>query len=140
MADIRTSTLCWLQIPANSPKRAVEFYKTALDVHIGDYVPTSDMYFFTLKSGGTNKVDLNGGIIKIRDSSEKETLQGGRKYGYASWYFYSDDLEATLQKIEKAGGEALMERTPISAGPGHFADFRDTEGNFFGVFTTAPKK
>ena len=44
-----------------------------------------------------------------------------------------DDLDAYIAKVMEAGCEIVTPRTPIP-GVGHFANFRDTEGNVVGMF------
>ena len=44
-----------------------------------------------------------------------------------------DDLDAYVAKVTAAGCEIVTPRTPIP-GVGHFANFRDTEGNVVGMF------
>jgi predicted enzyme related to lactoylglutathione lyase len=44
-----------------------------------------------------------------------------------------DDMDATLRKIEEAGGKVLVSKTPFGS-IGFTAYFRDTEGNVMGLW------
>jgi predicted enzyme related to lactoylglutathione lyase len=47
-------------------------------------------------------------------------------------YFDADDIDASVEKVRKAGGEA-SDKAPIP-GIGWFSHCKDTEGNAFGLF------
>lgn len=67
---------------------------------------------------------------KVEDISEK---------GYAVVYFFVDDIEETLRKAVECGGKQTLERT-AQGEHGWYADFRDSEGNFHGLFSVNAKK
>lgn len=48
-------------------------------------------------------------------------------------YFQVDDIEATLAKVEQAGGRTVIPKTPIP-NVGYFGMFTDPENNCVGVF------
>jgi uncharacterized protein len=50
-------------------------------------------------------------------------------------YFMVDDIEITLGKVAKAGGNVIVPKTPIP-NVGSFAMFADPEGIVVGVFQT----
>jgi uncharacterized protein len=49
-----------------------------------------------------------------------------------------DDIDATLETIEKAGGKTVVGKTPV-ADMGFAAYFTDTEGNVVGLWQSAPQ-
>jgi len=56
----------------------------------------------------------------------------GQSKGYATFYIEVDDLEATLQKIEKNKGQIVV---PVTTIPGMvtYAMFADPEGHLIGL-------
>ena len=55
-----------------------------------------------------------------------------RRWATRWYYVQSDDLDASLKKVEELGGKVVM---PVTAMPGMvtFALFADAEGNVMGV-------
>ncbi|MHA2253989.1 MAG: VOC family protein [Candidatus Kariarchaeaceae archaeon] len=49
--------------------------------------------------------------------------------------FYADDINATLQTIEKAGGKIFKEKYQIAPEIGYAAEFLDCFGNRLGLFS-----
>ena len=49
-------------------------------------------------------------------------------------YFYVDDLDEHVQRVEELGGK-VRDRGPVE-GVGHYARCEDTEGNKLGLFQT----
>jgi predicted enzyme related to lactoylglutathione lyase len=56
------------------------------------------------------------------------------KAGDVIVYVGTDDIEATLAKVESAGGKTIMPKTEISD-TGWFALFADPTGNIIGLFS-----
>ena len=52
-------------------------------------------------------------------------------------YIRPDDFEATLARVQEAGGEVLIPKTDV-LGYGWFAHFRDPDGNVVGLWEDAP--
>jgi len=50
-------------------------------------------------------------------------------------YIEVDDIEATLEKIEEAGGKKIHPKTAIAPGFGFFGIFADVEGNSIGLWS-----
>ena len=127
---------CWLQIPAYDVSRAVAFYQAVLDFAIrpsaGEARPMKNFHFPGTPLAGA----LSGGIVQ-RGPAEMEAGQPpAPEKGMGTIYFYVEDLEGTLAKVEKAGGKPLGSGT--ESGGGRHADFVDTEGNVHGVYTMSP--
>lgn len=127
---------CWIQIPAVDLKRAANFYKSVLGLNMRTEEPQADgdikMFHFTFP-GGSLETCLSGGVVP-RDKAWPQPLETGP----ATVYFYVEDLEGTMEMVEKAGGKALTTRNGAGE-TGWCADFRDTEGNIHGVYTLTPK-
>ena len=56
--------------------------------------------------------------------------------GHPNFYFATDDIDASIAKVQELGGTAA-DRTPV---PGHgwFAECRDSEGNAFHLWQVDP--
>jgi uncharacterized protein len=59
-------------------------------------------------------------------------IVGGEDQGPLRVYFDTDDIDATIAKVKKLGGQA-EDKTPVQ-GYGWFAACRDTEGNAFSLW------
>ncbi len=64
---------------------------------------------------------------------------GHEPHQYVTVYLQVDDITATLAHIGKAGGSTLIPKTEVP-GMGHFAWFKDPEGNCLGLWTPMMKK
>jgi uncharacterized protein len=73
----------------------------------------------------TNAGGLQGGYVKIDDDTYKA--------GDVILYVATDDIGATLAKVESLGGKTLLPETEIP-GTGWFAFFSDPAGNRLGLF------
>lgn len=54
--------------------------------------------------------------------------------GTVSVYIHSDDIDATLAKIESAGGKTILPKSEIP-NTGWFASFSDPTGNIVALYT-----
>lgn len=113
MTNQTAMTLAWFEIPATDLERATAFYKRVFET------PMMPM-------------DSPGGKVMA-------FLDGERPYGCITGagrpdgngfkpYFGCADIEQTLGRVERAGGEVVMPKTSIGAF-GHIAQFSDSEGN-----------
>jgi predicted enzyme related to lactoylglutathione lyase len=99
------------ELPASDTDRAKGFYTGVFGWEFSD--PMGMQYFMT-RTGE----DQGGAVF---------AGEGGLKL-----YFDTDDIDATLAKIDELGGKA-GDKMPI-ASVGWFAHASDTEGNDFSVF------
>jgi len=113
-----TNAINWFELPTGNFDRAVKFYSDIL----GAEVQVMDM-------GGTKMGMLptfspDGGVgghlsadegVKPSKSGALVYLNGGK------------DLNAVLNRVNSAGGEVIVEKTPAPGG--HVGVFIDSEGN-----------
>lgn len=59
--------------------------------------------------------------------------------GTVTVYIDTDDIDATLAKVEDLGGQTLATKTEIP-GIGWFGLFRDLSGNMIGLYTRLPEQ
>jgi hypothetical protein len=112
--------ISWVEIPATDFQRAVNFYRTAfqLDLEIVDY-------------GEEKMACLPEGEGAISQASDFHPSKDGVIVNFNT----RDQLEQTIERIEKAGGKIIQSKTKIEAeGRGYFALFQDSEGNRLGLF------
>ncbi|ACL40730.1 Glyoxalase/bleomycin resistance protein/dioxygenase [Pseudarthrobacter chlorophenolicus A6] len=119
------------EIPADDRGRAAEFYRQALGWTL-EPVPGMDYY----TNVTTTPMDSSG------RPTEPGAINGGmmdREADLASPVITVDvpDIDATLKAVESLGGAVVRAKETIP-GMGHFAYFRDTEGNVMGLWENLP--
>ena len=109
----------WFEIPVTDMERAKKFYEAVfkMKISVHDFGGTIMGWFPFSES----KPGATGTLIKQESyiPSQEGTLI----------YFASSDVQNELDRIAKAGGTILREKTQISPEHGYMAVFLDTEGN-----------
>jgi len=116
------SLISIVEIPTTNFLRAVTFYQTVLGVKI-------------------EEVDMEGtqmGIFPSSGDTVSVVLVNGNDYtptknGTVVYLNAGNDLQPTLNEVEKNGGKIILPKTKISPEMGFFALFIDTEGNKLGL-------
>lgn len=109
--------ICYLEIPAITAEASSSFY--------------SSIFGWTVRKRGDGALafDDTGGVsgtwVKEGDRTPDEQTR---------IYIMVDDISATLERIETAGGRVLTPRTDIAPGSGAFAVFTDPAGTEFGLY------
>jgi predicted enzyme related to lactoylglutathione lyase len=109
-----------VEIPANDPSSASRFYADLFDWKI-QVDPGFDYHMFQADPGP------GGGFVKVGDNPPY-------KVGEVLIYVSTDDIDATLAKIESLGGKTLQPKTEIP-NSGWFAIFSDPTGNHLALYT-----
>ena len=112
----------WFEIPVKDMERARLFYGNVL----GYDLPVQDlggvlMAFFPMAGHG------NSGALVQSDGYEP------CQRGTVVYLNAGEDLAESLERIEPAGGGIVVPKTKITDEYGHFALFRDPEGNLVGL-------
>ena len=110
------------EIPATDISRAIEFYQAILDISI-------------------EKMEIPGmemGILPYEDQMVTGVITKGEGYqpsadGVTIYLNAGENLQVTLDKVEKNGGKILIPKTPHADESGYFALFLDSEGNKMGL-------
>ena len=111
--------LNYLEYPAKDLSKTKAFFEKVFNWHFTDYGPEYCAF---------DNQGLEGGFY------QSELVSNSDK-GAALTVFYSDDLEATLDKVRLAGGVIIK---PIFAFPGgRRFHFTEPSGNEFAVWTQA---
>ena len=119
------NSIVHFEIPADDLKRAKKFYEKALAWTITD---PWKMNYFMVVTKDKGEDGINGGLM--------ERKMPGQPFMN---YIAVDSIDASLKKVEKAGGVVAMPKMEIGQGMGWIAAFKDTEGNLMG-FHEAPKQ
>ena len=119
MSDSRL--ISWFELPSKDINRAVKFYNDVL---------------------GTNLQIIDFGGMNMAMFTDNPAITGGaiveNEFSFPSnngttVYFFVEDVEETINKVEGAGGSILVPKTQISEEYGFYGQFMDTEGNKIGL-------
>ena len=107
-----------VELSSHNSVAAAEFYR---DIFGWSVMQMPEMSYATFETGE----GVGGGFSPISPENPAGTVMV---------YILTDDIEATLEQIQRAGGKVLRTKTEIP-GMGWFAIFRDLSGNQVGLFT-----
>jgi uncharacterized protein len=121
MEDEKKSvTVGWFEIPVRDMNRAVKFYNAIFDTKLSKQtIDGFNMARFPWNEEGKGA----GGSLVAAGKHYKPSHEG------TLVYFSSQDVNNELQRVEKAGGKILQDKTEISPDIGFMALIEDTEGN-----------
>src|SRR5690606_8726320 len=108
----------WFEIPASDFDRALNFYKSILQIEI------SELAMFGSRMGmfPSHGQNVSGAIVQGEDYSPSTS-------GILVYLNGGNDLQVVLNRIESINGTIIMPKTQISPDMGYFALFMDSEGN-----------
>jgi predicted enzyme related to lactoylglutathione lyase len=114
--------ISWFEIPANDLNRAATFYEAIFHLSLIPLdVQSIKMRMFPIDDMQTG---VGGAIVDSGEFHRPSATEGPLIYLNAN-----PDVQIVLDRIEAAGGQVLVPKTPISPEYGHMAVFLDTEGN-----------
>jgi uncharacterized protein len=115
------------EIHADEPARAAKFYNAVFGWEIkkweGEGMP---MEYWMVMTGSPKEPGIDGGLMK-----RMESLTGMGIRAYVCTIGVSS-VDEYAEKIKKAGGIVIMPKMLVP-GVGWMAQFKDTEGNYFGL-------
>ncbi|KAF2184132.1 hypothetical protein K469DRAFT_199749 [Zopfia rhizophila CBS 207.26] len=123
---------CWIEIMSTNPPKLKEFYaslfpswnwKPANEEYKEDFIA---MYDFKQPSG------ISGGIVKLPEGCVQSRGEQPMGIGFTVYYFV-ESIEKTDKRIAELGGSMCLPKTEQGKN-GWFANFKDPEGNRFGVY------
>ncbi len=117
-----------IQLAVTDLDRAIEFYSRVFNWKVVKSEGIPDYAFYTIDDEG----ELVGGGFGLTDQQPST--------GTVSLYINSDDIPATLQDIEEAGGRTLQEMTLLPDSHGYVARFEDPFGNALGLWMLAEEE
>ena len=106
-----------IEISANNRKEASKFYERIFGWKI-THDDQMDYSMFEYEDG------RGGGFNPVSDHNPAGTV---------TIYIQSDDIEATLEKIEANGGKTILQKSEIP-GIGWYAFFQDPTGNTLALY------
>ena len=117
------SILSWFEIPTNDIARAQKFYENVLqnEMKLQDFGELKMAWFLSKNN------DQPVGAL-IQNAAYVPNPTGG------VFYFKSDDIEATLNRVKESGGKIINQKQSIGEF-GFVGHFEDTEGNRVGLHT-----
>jgi uncharacterized protein len=115
--------IIWADIPVIDMKRAAKFYGDVLQVPVNVMPGTNDT------------VAVIGSGTPDNPSISADLYVGGTPShdGPTIYVTPGDDLDATIARVEPAGGKILQEKKFMGDVVGWIAFFEDSEGNRIGV-------
>jgi uncharacterized protein len=114
--------ISWFEIPANDLNRATTFYEAIFQLSLIPLdVQSIKMRMFPIDDMQTG---VGGAIVDSGEFHRPSATEGPLIYLNAN-----PDVQIVLDRIEAAGGQVLVPKTPISPEYGNMAIFLDTEGN-----------
>jgi uncharacterized protein len=120
MENIKTLRVHWFEIPVLDMNRAITFYETVFQTKMSPFTLGSiERAWFTTD---VNSGDVNGMLIK-NENHYKPGHQG------TLIYFSTENIMDELERVEKAGGRILLQKSRVSPKFGFMAIFEDCEGN-----------
>lgn len=114
------------EIPADDPKRASSFYKKAFGWTAEEFMGMGYWMLGTTETndkGPVNPGAINGGMGK-RAAPLKNIVVT----------ISVQDIDKSLDKIEKLGGKTVQKKQEIGGNMGFTAYFKDSEGNIVGLW------
>lgn len=111
------------EIHATDPERAITFYTTVFEWSFERW--HSNPYWLISTGEGPG---IDGGLVP-RQGPEPTDDAPVNAYPNTMEVL---DLEATVRRVQQAGGAVLVPKTPLP-GVGWLAYCKDTEGNIFGL-------
>jgi predicted enzyme related to lactoylglutathione lyase len=117
-----THAINWFEIPTTDLDRASRFYEQVLGVSLKrEHFAGTDSQLAVFQG---EQESVRGALIA---SPRRKPVADG-----ALVYLHASNLDASLARLEKAGGSVVMPKTDIGE-PGFIALVRDTEGNVVGL-------
>lgn len=117
---MKHNTFAWIEIPVSDMNRAVTFYEKVFQVHLHQ-VDFGGMLMAWFPPAGTEAPGATGTLIK--QESYIPSQEGPLVY------FYSENVQNELDRVEAAGGKIYQPKTQISPEYGFMGVFIDSEGN-----------
>jgi predicted enzyme related to lactoylglutathione lyase len=117
--------ISWFEIPVNDMDRAKSFYEGVLGIRLTPF--TSAEFDMTLFPSVQGAAGAAGALMKARSYVPS--------HSGALVYFSVEDIEATLERVERFGGKILNPKTGIGQF-GFVGHFEDCEGNRVALHAT----
>ncbi|MBM7785768.1 VOC family protein [Tenggerimyces flavus] len=118
------SSVAWFEIQVPDLEQGKQFYGAVFGWTFQPY-----------GEGFEAAVDASGTWVGGLDAASGDASPAGR---HVRIYFNTDELEALLDRVPKAGGKVVIPRTFISEDQGWFATMEDPSGIHISFLTSKP--
>lgn len=127
MSALATATraIAWFEIPALDFNRAVRFYEAALDAPLH-----REVFGGVPMAVFSHEDEATGGAIVCNPRDTRPSVTGD---GVTVYLSAEPTLQATLARVEPAGGKIDGSIVELPNDIGYIAFFIDTEGNRIGL-------
>ena len=112
--------ISYLDISADEPDRAVNFYRKVFDWQINKWDGPRE--FWEIKTGESDEPGIDGGLSKRERIGE-----------WITPFINIPSIDQYISKIESNGGKIIQAKTAIPT-IGYTLLFKDTESNTIGLF------
>ncbi len=117
---MQSNMINWIEIPVNDMERAIQFYNHVFQLKLKSMgLGDEKMAWFPFDS---KLPGISGSLVK------HEKFYKPSPWGVVI-YFSVDNIENTLEKVDKMGTEVIQRKKLISLEHGYMALFLDSEGN-----------
>ncbi len=115
--------VAYFELGGQDPEKLSDFYSNLFDWSSeGTAAAMPGLQYFHVQTGE----GIPGGIMQT-------SAEMGMPPNYVMVYVSVDDLQASLDKAESLGAQALVQPMPIPGGRGSIAVFQDPQGNVIGL-------
>jgi predicted enzyme related to lactoylglutathione lyase len=125
--DAQTNIVTWFEIPVTDTKRAKAFYENILDIEMINRNDGEDEAVFFPYDPEIIQA-TSGRVTGVLSKSARNSPSTNGTMVYIN---ASPTIQTVLDKVEKAGGKVIVQRTPMPAG--YIAVIIDSEGNKVGL-------
>jgi predicted enzyme related to lactoylglutathione lyase len=121
--------ISWFEIPSKDLERATKFYEDIFQLKmIPMDTPNLRMRMFPIE----DMMNVGGAVVHSNGFHIPSSTDGPFIYLNGN-----PDVQNILDRVEKAGGKVLVQKTEISPEYGYIGVFLDTEGNRVGLHSVA---
>ncbi|MAO09303.1 MAG: glyoxalase [Alteromonas sp.] len=117
---MKHNTFAWIEIPVTNMERAVGFYEAVFQKKLKQ-VDFGGLLMAWFPDAGRDVPGATGTLIQ--QESYIPSKEGPLVY------FYSENIQEELDRVEAAGGKIYQPKTQISEEHGYMGVFIDSEGN-----------
>ena len=110
-------------ISGNDPQKLIPFYEQIFQWKFSKW--EGPMEYWLIETGPEDQAGINGGL-GVRQGDDRVVNTIGVR-----------DIDSILDQVKAKGGNVITEKGPIP-GVGWFAQFKDPEGNVFGLMQDDP--
>jgi predicted enzyme related to lactoylglutathione lyase len=125
--DAQTNIVTWFEIPVTDTQRAKRFYETILDIEMVNRNDGNvESVFFPYDPETVQAT--SGRVTGVLSKTDRNSPSANGTMIYIN---ASPSLQTVLDRVEKAGGKIIAQKTQIPAG--FIAVIIDSEGNKIGL-------